>query len=74
MRLLTVRSAKDWNIVFAKCITSERSGAGTVENKNGSDLIPGDYPALEADKDGFPKLHREGPGAAIPHRTDDNRD
>jgi hypothetical protein len=37
------KSEQDWNTGFAKCITSE-SSAGTVENQNGSDLIPGDDP------------------------------
>jgi hypothetical protein len=41
----TVRSEKGWNIVFAKCITSE-SSAGTIEDQNGSDLIPGDHSVL----------------------------
>jgi hypothetical protein len=39
------KSEKDWSTGFAKCITSE-SSAGPVENYNGSDLIPGDEPAL----------------------------
>ena len=39
------KSEEDWSTGFAKCITSE-SSAGTVENQNGSDLIPGDDPVL----------------------------
>jgi len=45
MRRPIAKSEKDWSTAFAKCITSE-SSAGTVENQNGSDLIPGDEPAL----------------------------
>ena len=43
MRHLIAKSEKDWSIGFAKCITNE-SSAGAVENKNRSDLIPGDGP------------------------------
>jgi hypothetical protein len=40
MRRPIAKSEKDWSTALAKCITSE-SSAGTVENQNGSDLIPG---------------------------------
>ena len=46
------KSEKDWSTVFAKCITSE-SSAGTVENQNGSDLIPRGDPVLAR----FEKAH-----------------
>jgi hypothetical protein len=46
------KSENDWSTGFAKCITSE-SSAGTVENQNGSDLIPGDDPVLAR----FEKAH-----------------
>jgi hypothetical protein len=52
MRRPIAKSEKDWSIGFAKCITNE-SGAGAVENENGSDLIPGDepdYAPLPADR------------------------
>jgi hypothetical protein len=39
------KSEYDWSTDFTKCITSE-SSAGAVESQNGSDLIPGDEPAL----------------------------
>ena len=45
MRRPIAKSEEDWSTGFAKCITSE-SSAGTVENQNGSDLIPGDEPVL----------------------------
>jgi hypothetical protein len=45
MRRPIAKSENDWSTAFAKCITSE-SSAGTVENQNGSDLIPGDEPVL----------------------------
>jgi hypothetical protein len=45
MRRPIAKSEKDWSIGFAKCITNE-SGAGAVENENGSYLIPGDEPVL----------------------------
>jgi hypothetical protein len=35
----------DWSTGLPKCITSE-TGAGIVENQNGSDLIPRDEPVL----------------------------
>src|SRR6516162_8924050 len=46
------KSEQDWSTGFAKCITSE-SGAGAVENQNGSDLIPEDDPVLAR----FEKAH-----------------
>ena len=51
------KSEEDWSTGLAKCITSE-SSAGTVENQNGSDLIPGDEPVLAR----FGKAH-DGPSA-----------
>jgi hypothetical protein len=55
MRPPIAKSEKDWSTAFAKCITSE-SSAGTVENQNGSDLIPGDEPVLASFVRRIPKL------------------
>ena len=48
------KSEEDWNTGLPKCITSE-SSAGTVENQNGSDVIPGDEPVL-ALRNGTPRV------------------